>query len=199
MWNAESMLAPILAAVATVVGPSVTVQPAVTVLKQVATVRVVGVSAPTLEVHLRGASVAFGHPTPWTHLHRAGGGWGARLPVPELRGIYPVELRVREGSPVIRSTDWFLRVYAPGTLARPTFPTPEQVAGWWVRTVPPGAKLVALKRWPAPGFDLRDPRLHQLMVIAYTVPNAGRLGIFITAVRNRFNGPWRLLEATAAP
>ena len=91
----------------------------------------------------------------------------------------------------------------PGTLSRPSFATPEGVARWWVRTATGHARLTALRRWPRPGFDLRDQRLHQLLVVAYSPvghPGVGdRLGMFITAVRDGFNGRWRLLEATLQP
>jgi hypothetical protein len=124
------------------------------------------------------------------------------LPAPELRGIYPVQLRVGPGSPVLRSTHWFYRVFAPGTLSRP-FGLPEDVARGWVQTLPGKAKLVALKRWPRPDFDRRDLRLHRLLVIAYTLAGhetvRERLGIFVTAVRDGYGGRWRMLEAKATP
>jgi hypothetical protein len=201
------VLAFLLAAVAGLSGPAVTVDPGVITLRQAAHVTVVGTWTPTLQVRLVGASVAFGHRTPWTPLRRVGPRWEATLPVPEFRGIYPIELRARPGSPVIRSDDWFLRVLAPGTLARPSFATPEEVASWWVRTMPPKATLHALKLWPASDYDLRDPRLHQRMVIAYDVlkpwpalvPKPGRVGVWLTAYRDAFHGRWRFLEATVSP
>jgi hypothetical protein len=201
------VLAFLLAALAGLSGPSVSVDPSTVKLHEHATVTVVGTWTPTLQVRLVGASVAFGHRTPWTTLRRVGPQWRATLPVPELRGIYPIELRARPGAPVIRSDSWFLRVFARGTPARPSFATPEEVASWWVRTIPPKARLTALRRWPAPTFDLRDPRLHQRMVIAYDLlvpwprvaPRPGRVGVFIMAVRDGFEGRWRFLEATTSP
>jgi hypothetical protein len=72
-----------------------------------------------------------------------------------------------------------------------------------VRAVPKDARLVALKRWRRPAFDRRDRRLHQLLVVAYSPAGhprrRDRLGLFITAVRDGFDGRWRLLEATIAP
>jgi hypothetical protein len=193
------VLAPIIASLAALAGaPVVTVHPGVVSLRHTASVTVLGIEAPTLEVHLEGSSVALGHALPWTHLRRTGGAWHATLPAPEFRGVYPVELRVREGSAVLRDEHWVLRVFAHGTLARPSFATPEEVASWWVRTLPSQATLFALKRWPPPRFDLRDPHLHQLMVVAYDGPR-GRLGMFVTAVRDRLHGRWRFLEATASP
>jgi len=77
------------------------------------------------------------------------------------------------------------------------------VARWWVQNIPGGAKLVALKRWPRPAFDRRDPRLHRLLVLAYSRTGHpavhDRLGIFVTAGRDGYGGHWRLLEATAVP
>jgi hypothetical protein len=94
-------------------------------------------------------------------------------------------------------------VLARGTLARPSYATPEAVARWWVRTVPADARLVAQKRWARPAFDRRDPRLHQLLVIAYRPAGDRRidhrLGIFITVFRNSYRSRWRLLEATVLP
>ena len=120
-----------------------------------------------------------------------------------LRGIYPLELRIRPGSPVLRSDRWLLPVLARGTRSRPSFTTPEGVARWWVHTLPLDARVVAMKRWPRPEFDLRDRRRHQLLVVAYTLAGhravPDRLGMFVTAVRDGLRGPWRLLEATVAP
>src|SRR5262249_3386247 len=98
--------------------------------------------------------------------------------------------------------DWFLRVFAPGTPSRPSFASPLDVVRWWVETVP-RATLVALKAWPRPGFDRREPRLHRLFVVAYSPPGAtdatDRLGMFLTAYRDGYQGRWRLLEATIQP
>jgi hypothetical protein len=183
--------------------PQVLVVPNVVVLGQSSAIAVSGVSAPTLQVRLLGASVKSGAPVPWRSLHRVHGVWRGRLPAPELRGAYPVELRVRPGSAILRANAWLLRVFATGTLGRPAFHTPEQVARWWVKRRPGGATLVALRRWPPPAFDRRDPRLHQLLVLAYSPTGRpavrDRLGIFITAVRDGYGGRWRLLEATALP
>jgi hypothetical protein len=183
--------------------PQVLVVPNVVVLGHSSTIQVGGIDAPTLQVRLVGASAKGGRPLPWRPLHRDHGIWRASLPAPELRGAYPVELRVRPGAPVLHSEAWLLRVFARGTLARPAFRTPEQVARWWVYSRPGRATLVALRRWPRPAFDRRDRRLHQLLVLAYSPPGRpsvhDRLGIFITAVRDGYRGNWRLLEATTTP
>jgi hypothetical protein len=144
-----------------------------------------------------------GKRVPWTRLRFANGAWHGVLPASELRGVYPLELRVKRGAPILRSSHWALRVFARGTLSRPAFDTPEGAARWWLRTLPSHPTLVAMKRWPRPAYDLRDPRLHQLLVLAYS--RAGRpavrdrLGMFVTAVRDSVHGSWRLLEATAVP
>ena len=122
-----------------------------------------------------------------------------------VRGLAGRRLEVRAGAgrPVARSANWMLRVFPAGTLSRPSFATPEGVAKWWVRTATGHARLKALRRWPRPAFDLRDHRLHQLLVVAYSpVGHPGvdnRLGMFVTAVRNGFDGRWCLLEATLQP
>ncbi|HYA08900.1 MAG TPA: hypothetical protein VEG24_04875 [Gaiellaceae bacterium] len=198
------MFAPLIAsAVLLTTGPQVALHPAVVPLRHTASVTVTGVAAPTLQVHLLGGSTALGKALPWTTLRRVGKTWHGTLPLPEFRGIYPIELRVARGAQVLRSDHWLLRVFARGTLSRPSFKTPEEVAAYWVSTVGSKARIQALKRWPRPAFDRRDRRLHQLMVIAYS-PDAktkvrDRLGIFVTAVRDGYHGRWRLLEATAVP
>jgi len=198
------VVAPLVAsAVLLVNGPQVALHPAVVPLRHTASVTVTGVAAPTLEVHLVGSSTALGRALPWTMLRRVGNAWRGTLPLPEFRGIYPIELRVEPGGEVLRSDRWLLRVFARGTLARPSFRTPEEVAAYWVSTVGAKARIKALRLWPRPAFDRRVRRLHQLMVIAYSPDGKtsvrDRLGIFVTAVRDGYHGRWRLLEATAAP
>lgn len=198
------MLAPLVAsAVLLVSGPQVALHPDVVRLRHTASVTVTGIAAPTLEVHLQGGSTALGRALPWTVLRRVGNSWQGTLPLPEFRGIYPIELRVARGGQVLRSDKWLLRVFARGTLSRPSFKTPEEVAAYWVSTVGAEARMQALRLWPRPAFDRRDRRLHQLMVIAYSpepkTKVRDRLGIFITAVRDGYHGRWRLLEASAAP
>ena len=183
--------------------PLVATRPAVARLYQDAFIDVhMPVSTGALEVKLDGATDALGRPLPWRRLRFSAGLWTGLLPRPGLRGAYPIELRKRAGSTVMRSENWLFRVYAAGTLDRPSFKTPELVARWWVREIA-HAQLVGLKRWPRPAFDHRVRQLHQLVVVAYGRPSMpglrDRLGIWITAVRNRYAGNWRLLEATVAP
>jgi hypothetical protein len=127
------------------------------------------------------------------------GKWLGILPAPALRGVYPVVLRTGACASPLKSPESFLRVFANGTSSRPSFENPSEVVRWWVRAVP-HASLVALKAWPRPGFDRRDTRLHHLFVVAYSPPGnqqiEDRLGMFVTAFRDGFNGRWRLLEAT---
>jgi hypothetical protein len=200
-------IAPLLGLIGLPIGgppstPQVLLVPNVVARGQASSIQVGGVHVPTLQARLAGASTKGGRPLHWVSLRRDHGVWRGSLPAPELRGAYPVELRVRPGAPVMRANDWLLRVFARGTLSRPSFSTPEQVARWWVRTRAE-ARLVAMRRWPPPAFDLRDRRLHQLLVLAYSPPGRpapkDRLGIFITAVRDGYSGNWRLLEATATP
>jgi len=179
------------------------VQPRVVLRGHRATITVRGIKAPSLQVRVVGATANLGYLLPWTPLRLTRHGWRGVLPAPEFRGVYRLHLRVARGAPVLRSDNWLLRVFAKGTLSRASFRTPEAVARSWLRTLPRHARLVASRRWPRPAFDRRDRQLHQLLVIAYTIDGhrtvRGRLGIFITAVRDDSKGPWRLLEATVVP
>lgn len=181
----------------------VALSPGIVLLGRTAAVTVTGVHSASLEMRAAGATHNLGKRLPWTPLLFDGAGWHGVLPAPEFRGIYRVELRVRRGAPILRSERWLLRVYARGMLSRPAFRSPEEVARWWVTTLPGRARLVALKRWSQPAYDLRDPRLHQLIVIAYSIAGHSaireRLGIFVTAAREHVNGAWRLLEARTTP
>jgi len=182
--------------------PRLALHPAVAALHQRGSITVTGMTGASAEVRLLGATTSAGKQLPWVRLRAVGRAWEGTLPRPALRGIYPVQLRVRRGSRVFQSRAWLYRVFQRGTASRPTFASPEGVVRWWVRFVRHRV-AVALKRWPRPTFDLRDRRLHQLLVVAYR--RAGdlrvshRLGMFVTAVRDGFDGRWRLLEATAAP
>jgi hypothetical protein len=124
------------------------------------------------------------------------------LPRPALRGIYPVLLRERAGAPVTRSTSWLLRIFRPQAANEPTFTTPQAAVRWWVQT-DRHAKVAALKRWQRSDLDKRDPKLHRLFVVAFNLRGrpgiANRLGRFVTAVRDGYHGPWRLLEANVQP
>jgi hypothetical protein len=182
----------------------VAAHPAVVRLGGLATVTVSGVAGTSLEVRLPGATTVHGTAFGWRPLLRGPGGWHGQLPRPALRGIYPIEIRAGHRSGVLSSRRWLLRVLAPGTLARPAFATPLGVARWWVATTPiQRSRLVAFKKWRLPDTDRRDPRLHRLLVIAYSPVGdrrvRDRLGIWITAFRTTQTGRWRLLEATVKP
>ena len=189
-----------------VVAPHVELQPAVVQLRERATIAVSGVHARSLEVLLAGATDAVGNQParqlPWLSLQLVDGAWRGTLPAPALRGVYPVMLRTSAGATRVRSPQLFLRVFTPGTGTQPSFGNPVDVVRWWVRTAQ-HAKLVALKAWPRPGFDLRDTRLHRLYVVAYSPPGhpqvGDRMGMFVTAVRDGYSGRWRLLEASVQP
>ena len=186
--------------------PQVELQPAVAQLRERVTIAVSGIHARSLEVLLAGATETLGNQPasqlPWMSLHLVDGAWRGTLPAPALPGIYPIVLRARAGTAPIRSAPLFLRVFAPGTGTQASFANPVDVVRWWVRAVQ-HAKLVAVKAWPRPGFDLRDLRLHRLFVVAYSPSGhpqvRDRLGMFVTAVRDGYSGRWRLLEATLEP
>jgi hypothetical protein len=183
------------------VSPRVAVQPTVVRLHQQATIAISDLHAPSVQVRLAGSTYSDGTPLPWRSLHLLGGVWRGSLPTPALPGVYPVVLRTRVGAAPIRPLS-FLRVFAPGTRASPSFHDPIEVARWWVRTVP-HARLAALKRWPRPAFDRRDVRLHRLYVVAYSPSGHPRvrdqLGMFVTGFRDGYHAPWRLLEVTVEP
>jgi hypothetical protein len=165
-------------------------------------ISVTGISVSSLQAQLAGASNNAGRRLRWRSLVYRRGVWRGQLAAPALLGIYPVRLRVSPGSP-IGFAGVSLRALQPGTADRPGFGTPEGVAHWWVQKERAGATLVALKRWPTPAFDLRDPRLYQLLVLAYSPHGrpalTQRLGIFVTAFRTSLQGRWRLLETTVLP
>jgi hypothetical protein len=183
--------------------PRLRLYPAVVVRDKPVRIRVTDIDVPSLEVNVVGGTSVVGTPLRWKRLSFSEAAWRGALPLPVRRGIYALELRVREGGGVISSDRWLLRVFAPGTQSRPTFRDLRDVAAWWVRTTHPGGVLVATRRWRLSVDDLRDPRRHQKLVIAYTFRGhravSDRLGVFVTAVRASPNGRWRLLEASAAP
>ena len=183
--------------------PSVRLLPRVVVPGQTVMIRVTDIDVPSLEVNVAGGTSVQGQPLRWRPLRFSDGAWRGALPLPVRGGIYSLELRVREGRDVMSSDQWLLRVFARGTRSRPTFLDVRGVAAWWVRTMHPGGVLVASRHWRLSVDDLRDPRRHQKLVIAYTLPGHravnDRLGVFITAVRASLNGRWRLLEASVAP
>lgn len=178
----------------------VSLDPPVAGLYESASVAIRGASAASgVEVRLQGASTGA---AAWTSLDDVHGVWRGRLEQPALLGAYPLEIEIEPRGTRFVSSAWLLRVYSPGTLARPSFASAWHVAAWWVSAVR-GGTLVAVRPWPLPRFDHRDARLHRLFVVAYSLPGhtgaAARHGIWITAVRDRYAGRWRLLEAALTP
>jgi hypothetical protein len=182
--------------------PQVSLRPATVVLGGNATVLVAGWHESHLEVALSGATNRTGRLLGWRVARRQGPAWIVDLPRPALRGIYPVLLRERAGAPVVRSAHWLLRVFRRQSAGEPTFTTAQGAVRWWVQTAR-HATVAALKRWPRSDLDKRDPRLHRLFVVAFNLRGrpgvSNRLGRFVTAVRDGYGGPWRLLEANVQP
>jgi hypothetical protein len=104
---------------------------------------------------------------------------------------------------LLSSAHWLLRVFPSGTLRRSSFRTTGGAVRDFVARLRGHEVLVALRRWPLAEFDHRDPRLHRLFAVAYSPRGdcrpGSRLGLFITTVRNGFQGRWRVLEATTQP
>lgn len=171
-------------------------------LGQQATIAVSNVRAGSMQVLLLGGTGEFGKPLGWRSLRQVGGTWRGNLPGPAHLGIYPIMLRTGVGTPAFGSPQWLLRVFAPGARSQPSFADPADVVRWWVQSVP-REELVAMKPWPFPDFDRRDRRLHRLFVVAYAPAGDAnvddRLGTFVTAVRDGYQGRWRFLEATLEP
>jgi hypothetical protein len=180
----------------------VRLQPPVARLGQEAAIAVSGIPGNSLEARLSGATDIEGRPSAWTSLRLAGAAWRGNLPAPERLGVYPVELRAGAEAAPFRPRGVFVRVLARGTLARPAFDDPADVVRWWVAAAP-HASVVALKAWPHPAVDGRDVRLHRMFVVAYSPLGdpavEDRLGMFVTAFRDGYGAPWRLLEATVEP
>lgn len=166
-------------------------------------ITVTGLSATSVAVRLVGATDRNGNASPWTPLGLRSEGWHGDLAQPTLDGVYPIELRLAPDTTPQRSPHWMLRVFPPGTLRGPSFATPEAVAADWVARLARSQTLAAIRSWPPTTLDRRDRRLNQLFVIAYSEHNdnalAHRRGIWITAVRDKYDGRWRLLEATVQP
>jgi hypothetical protein len=180
----------------------VRLQPPVARLGQEATIAVSGSAGHSLEARLSGATDIEGRPPAWRSLRLVGATWLGNLPAPDRLGVYPVELRTGADATPFRPRRSFVRVFARSTLARPAFDNPADVVRWWVAAAP-HASIVALKPWPHPAFDGRDARLHRLFVVAYSPSGhpdvSDRLGMFVTAFRDGYGAPWRLLEATVEP
>ena len=191
-----------------VVGVDLELAPRVIALFRSDSVTVSGITAHSVDVRPLGAIDSRGlayvwTPYPWHRLRLQRGTWRGTLPAPALLGIYRLQVRLDHGRKFLTSTSWLMRVFPHGTETRRSFPTPRAVVRDFVAHLPGHQVLVALKPWPLAKFDHRDPRLHRAFVIAYAPRSdshsSGRLGVFITAVRDGFHGRWRLLEVTTGP
>ena len=170
-------------------------------------VSVTGISAAAVSVRLQGANDPAGlayrwTPYRWRRLRLVRGRWTGVLPAAPLRGVYQLQFRVGHRR-LFQSRRWLLRILPPGTLDRSAFSTPRAVIRDYVSGLPGNQVLSAVRAWPHAAFDHRDRRLHRLFVIAYAPRGDKRLsarrGLFITTVRDRYHGFWRLLQATAGP
>jgi hypothetical protein len=173
-----------------------------------ASVRATGIVARSVEVRLVGAIDGAGlayewTPYRWRQLRFRDGAWRGVLPAPPLFGIYRLRLRLDHGRSFLSSGRWLLRVFPSGTMSRPSFPTAVAAVRHFVARLPGHEALVALRRWPLARFDHRDQRLNRLFVIAYAPRGdnnlTSRTGLFISTVRDGFDGRWRVLQATAQP
>jgi hypothetical protein len=177
-------------------------------LFQSASVRVSGVTAHQAEVRLLGAIDESGlayewTPYRWQRLRLVRGTWQGVLPSPALHGIYRVQLRLDHGRVRLSSNNWLLRVFPRGSSTLRSFPTPLAAIRGFVAHRPGDNVLVALRHWPEATFDHRDPRLHRLFAVAYAPRGdnrvSSRLGLFVTTVRDGYNGRWQVLSATVQP
>ena len=83
--------------------PSLRLFPRVAMRGQAVLVRVTDVDVPSLEVNVVGGTSVHGQALRWKPLRFSDGAWRGALPLPVRRGIYPVELRVRERGRVMAS------------------------------------------------------------------------------------------------
>ncbi|HUJ55382.1 MAG TPA: hypothetical protein VLW49_05275 [Gaiellaceae bacterium] len=188
--------------------PRVVLRPSVVHLFKPTSIAVTGVSAHSVEARFSGATDAAGlayewTPYRWHRLRKSSGAWRGALPAPALPGIYELQLRLDGAHAVLQSQKWLLRVFLRGTLDFRSFATPLAVVRDFVGRLPGHEVLVAVRRFPPAAFDHRDARLHRIFVVAYAPRGhtrlRSRLGMFVTAVRDGFNGRWRLLDATVSP
>jgi hypothetical protein len=160
-------------------------------------VSVSGITAASVSVRLLDANDPAGlayqwAPYRWHRLRLIRGRWSGVLAAPPLRGIYQLELHTQRRKRLLQSPHWLLRVFPPGTLRGPAFPSPQAVIRAYVSELAGNQVLVAERRWPQAKYDHRDPRLHRIYVIAYAPRSDteadARLGLFITAIRNGYHG-----------
>jgi len=171
-------------------------------------IRVSGTTADSVEVRLVGAVDRAGlayewTPYRWLALRIRQGSWRGLLRTPPLFGIYRLRLRLDHGRRFLTSPRWLMRVFPSGTIKRPSFPTALAAVRGFVSRLGGHKVLVASRPWPLAKFDHRDRRLNRLFVIAYAPRGdtrlSSRLGLFVSTVRDGFQGRWRVLEATTQP
>ena len=109
--------------------PRLQLFPHVAVRGQAVLVSVTSVDVPSLEVNVEGGTSVSGHPLGWRSLHLVDGEWRGAVPLPVRRGVYSLELRVREGGRVMSSSQWLLRVFAHGTQSEAGLPIPARGRG----------------------------------------------------------------------
>lgn len=168
-------------------------------------VEVTGVRAPAASVHIVGGLASGGRWFSWVALRPDGpGAWWTILRAPGFYGVYPVS--VRAGGRVVR-TDGLVQILPGGFARRPAFATPQQVAEWWARVVPPGATLRSVQTWHSGFFTHRDATLNRLLRVTADLhgpwrplrPHGGAVTVFLSIARLTTAGGWRLLETTTSP
>lgn len=173
-----------------------------------AAIAVSGIVVRRVDVRLLGAIDRTGPayewtPYRWRRLRLRDGKWRGSLPAPPLFGVYRLQLRLDGGRRFLSSKHWLLRVFPPGTLARPSLRTPVAAIRYFVAQLRGHQILVAHRRWPMASFDHRDSRLQRLFAVAYAPRGdhkaGSRLGLFVTTVRDGYHGGWRILQATTQP
>lgn len=187
---------------------SVALRSSVIDLYHSSSISVSGISARRLDVRLLGAIDRRGlaykwTPYRWRRLRLRKGTWRGELTAPPLFGAYRLQLRLDGGSRYLSSPDWLLRVFPPGTLRRPSRSTPVAAIRDFIAHLRGQQVLVACRHWPLASFDHRDPRLQRLFAVAYAPRDDqrpdSRLGLFVTTVRDGYQGGWRVLQATTQP
>src|SRR5215472_527277 len=120
-------------------------------------VLVSGLAAASASVRLRGANDPAGvayewSPYRWHRLRLVRGRWRGVLPAPPLRGIYQLQLKIRQRGRLLQSQHWLLRALPPGTLGRPGFATPRAAIREYVRHLPGNQVLFSARPYPRAAF-----------------------------------------------
>ena len=118
-----------------------------------------------LDVRLAGSTTSIGLLAPWQSLHFRHGVWSGELLPVGRRGVYPIQFRQRPGGHILQSRHWLFRVLARNTLGRPAFPSPFDVARWWVR-VEAGLEGVTCGLDPAGFLRVREDNGTETTILA---------------------------------